>query len=59
MSFLERVDGFGHSPLATICNSQLLDEVEHNIMNYQCRGLIYLPKPKAEIDNTITRFDNS
>ena len=38
---------------------QLLDEVEHNIMNYQCRGLSYLPKPKAEIDNTITRFDNS
>ena len=53
------MDGFDHSPLATICNSQLLDEVEHNIMNYQCRGLIYLPKPKAEIDNTITRFDNS
>lgn len=53
------MDGFGHSPLATICNSQLPDEVEHNIMNYQCRGLSYLPKPKAEIDNTITRFDNS
>ena len=35
---------------------QLLDEVEHNIMNYQYRGLCYLPKPKAEADNTDTRF---
>ena len=30
---------------------QLLDEVEHDIMNYQNRGLCYLPKPKAEADN--------
>ena len=37
----------------------LLDEVEYDIMNYQCRGLSYLPKPKAESDNTDTRFDNS
>ena len=29
---------------------QLLDEVEHDIMNYQNRGLCYLP------DNTDTRF---
>ena len=29
------------------CNKQLLDEVEHDIMNYQNRGLCYLPKPKA------------
>ena len=35
---------------------QLLDEVEHDIMNYQKRGLCYLPKPKAEADNTDTRF---
>ena len=35
---------------------QLLDEVEHYIMNYQNRGLCYLPKPKAEADNTDTRF---
>ena len=35
---------------------QLLDEVEHDIMNYQNRGLCYLPKPKAETDNTDTRF---
>ena len=35
---------------------QLLDEVEHDIMNYQNRGLCYLPKPKAEADNTDTRF---
>ena len=34
---------------------QLLDEVEHDIMNYQSRGLCYLPKPKAEEDNTDTR----
>ena len=27
-------------------NKQLLDEVEHDIMNYQSRGLCYLPKPK-------------
>ena len=37
-------------------NKQLLDEVEHDIMNYQNRGLFYLPKPKAEADNTDTRF---
>ena len=35
---------------------QLLDEAEHDIMNYQNRGLCYLPKPKAEADNTDTRF---
>ena len=37
-------------------NKQLLDEVEHDIMNYQNRGPCYLPKPKAEADNTDTRF---
>ena len=36
-------------------NKQLLDEVKHDIMNYQNRGLYYLPKPKAEADNTDTR----
>ena len=36
-------------------NKQLLDEVEHDTMNYQSRGLCYLPKPKAEADNTDTR----
>ena len=30
---------------------QLLDD----IMNYQNRGLCYVPKPKAEADNTDTR----
>ena len=35
---------------------QLLDEVEHDIMNYQNRGLGYLPKRNAEADNTDTRF---
>ena len=38
---------------------QLLDEFEHHIMNYQNRGLCYLPKPKAEADNTDLGFDNS
>ena len=37
-------------------NKQLLDEVEHDIMNDQNRGLCCLPKPKAEADNTDTRF---
>ena len=35
---------------------QLLDDVEHDIMNYQNRGRCYLPKPKTEADNTDTRF---
>ena len=35
---------------------QLLDEVEHDIMNYQNRGLCYLRKLKAEADNTDMRF---
>ena len=35
---------------------QLLDEVEHDIINDQNRDLFYLPKPKAEADNTDTRF---
>ena len=35
---------------------KLLNEVEHDIMNDQNRGLCYLPKPKAEADNTDTRF---
>ena len=42
----------GNSEMAS--NKQLLDEVEHDIMNYQNRGLCYLPKPKAEADNTDT-----
>ena len=39
----------------TVVIKQLLDEVEHDIMNYQNRDLCYLPKPKAEADNTDTR----
>ena len=35
---------------------QLLDEVDHDIMNYQNRGLCYLSKPKPEAYNTNTRF---
>ena len=37
-------------------NKQLLDEVEHDMMNYQNRGLCYLPQPSASEDNTDTRF---
>ena len=34
--------------LRVVCdNKQLLYEVEHDIMNYQNRGLCYLPKPKG------------
>ena len=36
-------------------NKQLLDEVEHDIMNYQRHGLCYLPQPSASADNTDTR----
>ena len=36
--------------------NQLLDEFEHDIMNYQNRGLCYPPKPTAEADNTDTTF---
>ena len=43
------------SNLYVTYNKQLLDEVEHDIMT-QNRGLCYLPKPKAEADNTDTRF---
>ena len=50
------------SHIINLDNKQLLDEVEHDIMNYQNRGLCYLPKPKTEADNsasadnTDTRF---
>ena len=30
-----------------VFNKQLLDEVEHDIKNYQNQGLCYLPKLKA------------
>ena len=33
-----------------------LDEAEHNIMNYQNRGLCYLPKPKAEAVNRDIKY---
>ena len=32
-------------------SKQLLNEVEHDIMNYQNRSLCYLPKPKAEAEH--------
>ena len=40
-------------------NKQLLNEVEHDIENYQGRGLRYPPKPKAEVDNSNRGLDNS
>ena len=40
-------------------SKQLFDEVEHDIMNYQNRGLCYLPKRKAEADTQTQGFDNS
>ena len=39
--------------MTIIIIKQLLDEVEYDVMSYQSRGL---PKPKAEADNTDTRF---
>ena len=38
--------------ITTTNNKQLLDEVEHDRDNYQGQSLSYLPKPKAEADNT-------
>ena len=29
-----------------------MDEVENDIINYQCRGLSYLPKPDMKFDNS-------
>ena len=46
----------GFITLISAHNKQLLDEVEHDNMNYQNQGLCYLPMPKAEADNTDTRF---
>ena len=43
-------------PLTQHVIRQLLDEVEHDIMNYQNRGLCYLPQPSASADNADTRF---
>ena len=51
--------GMSSTPMKSLkigYNKQLLDEVEHDIMIYQNQGLCYLPKPKAEADNTDTRF---
>ena len=41
--------------LKTANSKQLLDEVEHDIVNYQNQGWCYLQKAKAEADNTDTR----
>ena len=40
-------------------NKQLLDDVEHDIMNYQNRGLCYLYQPSASADSQTRDFDNS
>ena len=53
----ERFASVSEDELCEKCRiKQLLDEVEHDIMNYQNRGLCYLPKPKAEADTKDTRF---
>ena len=44
-----------HISIAIHDNKQLLDEVEHDIMNYQCRGEL-LAEAKAKADNTDTRL---
>ena len=46
----------GLGVISTSYNKQLLDEAEHDIMNYQNRGLCYLPQASASADNTDTRF---
>ena len=51
---MANVTGFNYSLIQD--NKQLLDEVKHDIMNYQNRGLCYLPKPSASADNTEMRF---
>ena len=38
---------------------QLLNEVEWDMRNIKARGLCYLPKPKAEADNTNRGLNNS
>ena len=40
-------------------NKQLLDEVEHDIMNYQNRGLRYLPKSRLRQIAQTRGFENS
>ena len=54
--FIELFEAFCVDKSPKVYIKQLLGEVEHDIMNYQNRGLCYLPKPKAEADNTDTRF---
>ena len=40
--------------------NKLLDEIEHaDSENYEARGLRYLPKSKAEADNTNRGLNNS
>ena len=53
-----RLGKYPQLAISTSMNKQLLHEVEHDIVNDQNRGLcyMYLPKPKAEADNTDTRF---
>ncbi len=43
---VKQVGGYNIIAVAAVVK-QLLDEVEHDIVNYQNRGLCYLPKPKA------------
>ena len=56
---VEHLKTWVHQEYSPANNKQLLDEVEHDITNYQCKGLNYEPKLNTEADNSDTRFDNS
>ena len=48
--FTNLVQSLSLSHFTHLCpyNRRLLDEVEQAIINYQCQGLSFLPKPKAQ-----------
>ena len=39
--------------MTTLITAAKETKVEHDILNYQNRGLCYLPKPKAEADKSL------
>ena len=51
--------GVKSAHIRTTIIKQLLNEVEWDMRDYQGRGLCYLPKPKAEADNTNRGLNNS
>ena len=40
-------------------DQQLMNEAEYDMKNYADRGGCYLPRPKAEVDNTLRDLLNS